>query len=54
MPGFVEWVSYWYWYAYNTRKMVVLPFSKVRFNETRIFGYCPLSGNERDSTYKGR
>jgi hypothetical protein len=54
MPRFVEWVSYWYWYAYNTRKMVVLPFSEVRFNETRIFGYCPLSGNERDSTYKGR
>jgi hypothetical protein len=51
MLRLIEWVSHWHQNVYNTRKMLILPLSEVRSNETLVSGYCSLTGIEPDWTY---
>jgi hypothetical protein len=51
---FVEWISHRYWHVHNIRKMLLLPRTELRSNETLVSEYCSLAGIERDLTYESR
>jgi hypothetical protein len=54
MLTFVGWVSHWYQHVFDRRKMLIIPPTGVRSNETLVSGYCSLTGIERALTYEGR
>jgi hypothetical protein len=51
---YLQAVFHWHQNVYNTRKMLILTLSEVRFKETLASGYRSLTGIERDWADEGR